>query len=180
MTSVVSSFFDALGERIRSPILGSVALVFVSCNWKSLFYLFFAEQAVSVRLRFFELNTDWVSLFWLPLGIGIILAFIAPLLTLLGAFAARWANRELAILQEEQASLKRIRGYEFEAKELNAATDKKVAEVNQQRKIQEAEENLKIEAQERLEKAGEIVTKREADEQLKAESATLLTQGTII
>ncbi|MEJ2001823.1 MAG: hypothetical protein P8X77_10585 [Maritimibacter sp.] len=128
MTSYLKEIMDAMGSRLRSPFFGSIAVVFVISNWKPLFYLVFSSEPVSVRLRFFDLNTDEISLYLLPFGLGMLIAVIAPWLKYAGAIIAAQPTRRLRALHDEEA------------------IERKIADLGRQARLEEAqaaEENAK-------------------------------------
>ncbi|MEJ2022465.1 MAG: hypothetical protein P8X43_10645, partial [Maritimibacter sp.] len=88
MVDLFREFLSAVHARIRSPFWGSIAIVFVLVNWKVLFYLIVADQSVSTRLRFFELNSDPTLLYWIPLFVGLGFAIAAPWIRWIGAVVA--------------------------------------------------------------------------------------------
>jgi len=168
MSDIFKSVFDAWDERIRSPILGSIAFVYFAFYWKPLFVLFFSTDPASERMAEFNQGLEpwcWVAAvpfveqwIWpaMPLLLGLLLAFISPWIKFGGAWIAKWANECLARLQEGEASEKRKRLYEKEAEELEKKTDRDVAIVESQGRIREAEENRKIRDSERLQQAEEL------------------------
>lgn len=159
MSDFLKSVFDAWSDRIRSPIIGSVFLVYVACNWKALFYLFFADVPVAVRLAYFELETTSLSLWIIPLIGGMVLSVAIPWVKFVGAWVAQWAELKLSILQETQASGKRTRAFQSEVGELKAKTSFEIAKIQEQGRIRAAEENSKIEAEKLLKKAGGVSSK---------------------
>lgn len=140
---------EALKDQLRSPFYRSIAFVYVAINWKAWFYLFFADMPVSVRLRFFELNTDIQSLFWWPITGGLILAVASPWLVLLGAAFAEVPSRLLAERQEKAVSARKSRSYKYEVLELKEKTKRDVAVLKSQQETRQAE----LDNQEVLEKA---------------------------
>lgn len=147
---------EALKDQLRSPFYRSIAFVYVAINWKAWFYLFFADMPVSVRLRFFELNTDIQSLFWWPITGGLILAVASPWLVLLGAAFAEVPSRLLAELQEKTASEQRKRHNRRAEGEIESISALKVAEVQANAKVAAAEEQAKIDTALRREQLDEI------------------------
>lgn len=143
MSDFLKSVFDAWDERIRSPILGSFVIAYVVFNWQAFFILFLSEGPAWQRLDRFNDMTDWFSLFWCPLGLGLLLAIISPFLKFFGAWAARYPNKWLHSLQADEASGKRLRTYELEQLEIDARASRDRARENaiveQGRRLKEAE-----------------------------------------
>lgn len=161
MSDFLKSVFDAWDERIRSPILGSIALVYLAFYWKPLFVLFFSTDPASERMAEFNQGLEpwsWVAAIpfvetWVwpvvPLLLGLVLAFISPWIKFGGAWVAKRANERLAKLQEDEASAKTIRSFDNAVAELEAKKKLDVAEAARKQEI------LKIElaTQEQLENA---------------------------
>ncbi len=136
MFEFLKDSFEALGQRIRSPFLGSIALVFVALNWKALIYLAFSNKTLEERFVFFDCNTTAASLYIKPIFFGIILAILAPWLKLLGAFLAKLPKELLDKLQHDQAQVRRI--YEIEQSEKEERAEEKLQAIREQRKIDAA------------------------------------------
>lgn len=167
MSDFLKSVFDAWDERIRSPILGSLLFSYVAFNWQPLFYLFFADQPVAVRLRFVELNTDFKSLIVCPLAVGLVIALAAPWINVVGAWFAKFPNLRLSNLQAREASERRVNELNLQADVLiaearrDAAQQEAIAEVEAAKeeaiaRVNAAREEAKLEAAERLKRADEI------------------------
>lgn len=82
-------FFEALENRVKSPVFGSILVSFIAINWKELFFLFFANIPVVERLNYFDDGTDVISLLVLPFIIGTVIAIIAPWVKFGGTYVAR-------------------------------------------------------------------------------------------
>jgi hypothetical protein len=106
---------SAANSRVRSPVLGSIAVVFTALNWKELFYVFFAETSVQVRLSYFDVNTDNWSLIYWPLIVGGILSFLYPWITLASSQLAKFPVRALKTMQGEEDIIRQIKSLENEA-----------------------------------------------------------------
>ncbi|AVW93213.1 hypothetical protein [Celeribacter baekdonensis] len=152
----LKSIFDAWDERIRSPILGSILFIYLACNWRALFFLFFADDTAAERLAYFDSHTSLWSTLIFPLVGGLVLAWLAPWVKFGGAWVAKKANLALAKLQEGEASDKRKRQYEKEAQELEAKTGRDVAIVESQGRIRAAEERLQIQDEQVLQEAAQV------------------------
>ena len=86
---IFKEIFTAMNSRIRSPIFGSIALVFCSINWKSVFFVVFSGELAENRFSFFDANTSFWTLFVIPIGLGLTLAWAAPWISFFGAKLAR-------------------------------------------------------------------------------------------
>lgn len=121
-------------QRIRSPILGSIALTFFCINWRPLWYLVFADQPVAVKFAFFDLNTTSSSLYIYPLVGGLALALLSPWLKWIGAWFAANPIRRLRFLQAVEAQEHKIKRLGLAAKEeeakslLETASSKRIIE----------------------------------------------------
>jgi hypothetical protein len=103
---------SAANSRVRSPVLGSIVLVFLALNWKEFFYVFFAETSVQVRLSYLEVNTDLWSLFYLPLLVGTTLAVLYPWINLSSSQLAKLPLRALKRMQGDEDHLRQIHSLE--------------------------------------------------------------------
>jgi len=99
---------EAWLARIRSPILGSIGLAFVAFNWRPLWYLVFAEQPVSIKFRFFEMNTSTVSLYVAPILFGLFFAVLTPWIKLVGAQVAISPVKALRKMEFDQSHDQKI------------------------------------------------------------------------
>jgi len=164
MTEYFKQIVDAWGDRLRSPVLGSILIFFVATNWQSLFYLFFADKPVRARLIYFDANTDGWSLYAIPVIGGIILAIAVPWISLAGAFLAKFPGAILHRVQSSEAQKRRVLDYELKTKEEEARGA-----------FDEARERRKIDAAKRLNEAedmsaelkSEIEAERDADVELR-------------
>lgn len=136
---------EAFSQRIRSPIVGSIAIVFVLANWKPIWYLLFAERPVRQKFRYFDASTDTISLYCIPIGVGVVYAFGLPWVKWAGAWIAQKPHAMLYDLQDGQASARRIKGYE-------RATIEEKAKAN----LDAARETALLEAAKRRQQASEL------------------------
>lgn len=143
MIDFVKDSTEAWLQRIRSPILGSVALTFMAFNWKPLWYLIFSDQPVAINLLFFKLNTSIYSLYLFPILTGLVLAFATPWLKWLGAIFAANPTRRLRFLQAGEAQEQRIRRFELAAKEEAAIKELEIARSERTIEAAKAEEAAK-------------------------------------
>jgi hypothetical protein len=162
MTEYLKQIAEAWGDRIRSPILGSILIFFTLTNWQALFYLFFSDKPVRARLYYFDANTDnWSLYFWPVLG-GVLLAVLVPWVSFGGAFLAKLPRAYLHEVQSSEALKRRI----VEHRRKSEEEDAKAAE-------EEARERRKIDAAKRLNEAEEvsIELKSEIEEERKSSLA---------
>ena len=145
MSDWFKEILSAADSRIRSPIIGSVILFFAVFNWRPIFYLLFSEQSVAIRLRFFEMNTNWYNLYLWPGIVGILAAVIAPWIKLIGAFLVANPVRRLRNMQQDEDLKRRIYLMNQSTEEEDATS-----------KLEEAKERRKIEAAKRLEEVSKI------------------------
>jgi hypothetical protein len=145
MTEYFKQIVDAWGDRLRSPVLGSILIFFVATNWQSLFYLFFADKPVRARLLYFDANTDGWSLYGIPVIGGVFLAIAVPWISLAGAFLAKFPRAILHSVQSSEAQKRRVLDYELKAKEEEARGA-----------FDEARERRKIDAAKRLDEAEDM------------------------
>lgn len=167
MRDLFEQWVEAWSERIRSPVMGSLAIAFIVSNWKPLFFLLFAEAPVWLRIQYFEHHTDANSLVWYPLVAGAIAAFLIPWITLGGAWVARLPKFLLHRLQQDEGTRREIEGFRISAERESAK-----AEFEDQRARRKAQrENEIIAAGRRLKEAEEV--SEETKETLKTEREIL-------
>lgn len=135
MTDFFKDVFEAAQQRIRSPFIGSVILVFIVTNWRVLFYLFFADVSVEARIEHYDTNMHLWRNILSPIILGVCLAIVMPDIKTLGAKIARRPSRELHDLQKSEASLRRIAALSLKAEEEDALD--KANEARDRRKINE-------------------------------------------
>ncbi|MEH6523164.1 hypothetical protein [Sulfitobacter sp.] len=164
MTEHLKQIAEAWGDRIRSPILGSILIFFTLTNWQTLYYLFFADKPVRSRLLYFDANTDNLSLYFWPIVGGVSLAVLVPWISFGGAFLAKLPRSYLHDVQSSEALKRRI----VEHRRKSEEEDAKAAE-------EEARERRKIDAAKRLNEAEEVSTelKSEIEEERKSSSASV-------
>ena len=69
MLDIFKDSAEAWLQRVRSPILGSAALLFFAINWKPIWYLVFADKPVLEKLDYFDTNTsEHPHFFWEDTG----------------------------------------------------------------------------------------------------------------
>lgn len=86
---IIKEIIAALNSRIRSPIVGSIILVFVAANWKPIYYMTFSGELVENRFHYFDNHTSGWTLFAIPIGLGFLFAYVSPWITLIGAKLAK-------------------------------------------------------------------------------------------
>lgn len=78
---MIKEIIESMGTRIRSPLFGYYFFLFLTINWKPIFYVLMSDTKVTERISYFENATSIYSLLIVP----IILAAI-------GAVAYPWIN----------------------------------------------------------------------------------------
>ncbi len=152
MTEYLKQIAEAWGDRIRSPILGSILIFFTLTNWQALYYLFFAGKPVRARLLYFDANTDNLSLYGIPLFAGLVSAIAVPWVKFIGAWISSGPSRRLRHLEHDE-------GQAFRIYKLNADATESEAKA----RLEEANERRKIDAAQRLKEAGELGSELEED-----------------
>lgn len=145
MTEYFKQIFDAWGDRIRSPFVGSILVAFGLVNWKPLFVLFFADLPILDRISYFEASTSTFTLYVLPAVIGIVAALVVPWTIVFGAFLGKFPKARLHGIHHVETVNKRIFEYGQKADEEEAIA-----------KLEAAREQRKIGAARRLNEAVEI------------------------
>ena len=108
----IKEFFEALGSRVKSPILGSVLISFIVINWKVLFFVLFAKVKAVDKFEYFDANTGLTSLFVIPLVSGLALAIASPWIKLGGMHLAKTPREKMKALQHEIDNANLIRKQE--------------------------------------------------------------------
>ena len=152
MVEYFKELVAAANSRVRSPVLGSIALVFFALNWKEIFYVLVADTSVQIRLSYFEVNTDQNSLVVYPILGGISFALCLPWVNFLGSFFARIPVRLLKSMQGDEQQLLRL-------SELKNAAELEHAKA----RLEQEKEQRVLDAAERLKKANEISPDTAAD-----------------
>jgi len=78
---------EAFSARIKSPIIGSIALAFVAINWQPVFFLFFSGEHAKDKFAYFTENTTGFLPYLLPVIVVLAFALLVPWINLLGAKA---------------------------------------------------------------------------------------------
>lgn len=178
MRDLFEQWVEAWSERIRSPVLGSLAIAFVVSNWKPLFFLLFAEAPVWLRIRYFEHHTDANSLIWYPLIVGVVAAFLIPWVTLGGAWVARFPKFLLHRLQQNEGTRREIEQLRIEAEREAARTkseeERAKREAAEARRAADREAEI-IAAGKRLKEAETVgeETKEELEADRRAQQASI-------
>jgi len=159
MTDLFKDVLKAWEDRVRSPFLGSIGIVFIVCNWKPIFYLLFADKPVRAKFLFVDANTTSATLLWKPIIIGVLLALATPWFKLFGARLAKLPTSLLNDLQGDIASKRRVNEFRKSADEENAKAE-----------LEAAKEQRKIAAARRLEDA-KTIGDDDVVEELKSERA---------
>lgn len=83
----IREIFDALSQRIRSPVIGYVILMVCLLNWKVFFFLFFSGEPAAEKFAYFDTHTDGWSLFGIPAIVGVAAAVLTPWINVIGQWA---------------------------------------------------------------------------------------------
>lgn len=140
---------DAWLARVKSPVLGFIVLAFILVNWKPLWFLVFTDENGYTKIAYFEQHTTPLSLYWLPLIIGLIGAILTPWVDLFGVWIARFPvliRRKIQGAHETDVLIT----------DMDNTTRLEVAKVESQAKSQAAIENAALAKAERNKKATEI------------------------
>ncbi len=140
MTDFFAQSLQAFQERMRTPWIGSILIAFLLWNWQPLLFLVASDTALLTRFNYFEIHTDWRSLFAYPIATGFVFAALKPWISLgmdwLGAWAIHRSKLHADRLAEDR-SFKRL--------DLQAASLKKKAEIENEIVDHAIERKTKIE-----------------------------------
>lgn len=78
---------EAFSARIKSPIVGSIALAFIAINWRPVFFVFFSGEPANDKFLYFTENTTGLSLYLYPVIAGLAFALLVPWINFWGAKA---------------------------------------------------------------------------------------------
>ena len=109
MTDFFAQSLQAFQERMRTPWIGSILIAFLLWNWQPLLFLFASDTALPARFTYFEIHTDWRSLFAGPvIATGFLFAAAKPWISLvmdwLGAKAIHRSRLRADRLAEDRSS----------------------------------------------------------------------------
>ena len=125
---------------MRTPWIGNILIAFLLWNWQPLLFLVASDTALLTRFNYFEIHTDWRSLFAYPIATGFVFAALKPWISLgmdwLGAWAIHRSKLHADRLAEDR-SFKRL--------DLQAASLKKKAEIENEIVDHAIERKTKIE-----------------------------------
>ena len=140
MTDFFAQSLQAFQERMRTPWIGSILIAFLLWNWQPLLFLVASDTALLTRFNYFEIHTDWRSLFAYPIATGFVFAALKLWISLgmdwLGAWAIHRSKLHADRLAEDR-SFKRL--------DLQAASLKKKAEIENEIVDHAIERKTKIE-----------------------------------
>lgn len=162
MSDFLKSVFDAWDQRIRSPILGSAILAHFAINWKPYLILIWADGPIRSRIAEFEGVTSLLTLYLLPVGLGVGLGIAMPWVSWFGAVFANKPTKKLREIRAQQA-------FELRISEINRSME----EEKKQKELYEASketESAKAEAE-------KVVDLRRIARAERAESAENLVDG---
>lgn len=117
-------------ERVRSNAFVSVSIAFTAINWREIFFVVFADVSAYVKINYFDANTDWVSLFILPILVGVALALVVPFLN---DNMHKWVSKPQSNIKSRDEILAVQRAAELEeerARLARASADRAQAEVD--------------------------------------------------
>lgn len=135
-------------QRVRSPLIGSVALSFLAINWQPIFFVIFADVPVLERFSYFDCETSIVTLVLLPVLVGLLIGLATPFVNYFGSRIAKNPVEKLRLLQAESADSVLKRKAELGAeREIAFAEFKQAALKNAQ--ATQAIENADLDAQTR-------------------------------
>lgn len=157
---------DAWSQRIKSPIIGSVAFSFILINWKPLWYLFLADRPVRQKFLFFDANTDNYSLFIYPILLGTAISILIPWISFGGAYLAQKPFNLLRQLQHDSSHQQKVYELQKEAERVQANAD-----------LEAAKEQAKIDAARRLEEAKSVGGEALEEDIKESRNATANTQS---
>lgn len=157
MLDIFKEGADAWFQRIKSPIIGSVALSFIVLNWQPIFFVLFSDDTVLDRFAYYDANTSLSSLLIWPIVAGLLLGLATPFLNYFGSYAAKWPTENWRLLQAESANAVLTRKAEMAAEREVASAEFKEAALREARASQaikdaELDDSTREELEEKLAK----------------------------
>ena len=152
------SVFDFFPERFKNGLYGYILTSFVVFNWENIILILKSKNDIEMTLIYISLqqNFSW-NFFWLPLILGVIAAFIMPVistfysLSIAGFTEARkdsegfgtiaWRNIKSSLELKNKLKRKSIEQLKLEVKELN---DKRTTLLDHNGLLVEQKENLEL------------------------------------
>lgn len=188
---LIKEFIAASKIRIKSPLLSSVVLVWILCNWHRLMLLFWGESPISNRVANFRENWDIFTSYLIPWSVAFLYVLLVPLIHRLiyemtaaneEKHHAAWAKLERT--KEEQKSavekerLKNDPSKEFlrkiveiELLEKEKQAEKIIIELEQAELLKSREELERLAAADKLETQAAEKAKAEAELQIAQDKA---------
>lgn len=74
----LKEIYDSMTSRLKSHVFGSIVISFILWNWKVIYVLCFSEMPIFLRFTYFNMNTSNASLYYWPIGLGLIFGLGAP------------------------------------------------------------------------------------------------------
>lgn len=99
----LKDIYDAYNQRIKSPIIGSVFLAFIACNWQPIFFVIFADVSVEDRFQYWERVTSDSTLIFIPVALGTAFAISVPFISFISAAIVVGPTNELRKLVERSS-----------------------------------------------------------------------------
>ena len=103
---------------MRTPWIGSILIAFLLWNWQPLLFLFASDTALPARFAYFEIHTDWRSLFFGPLIAGFVFAALKPWISLGMDWLGAWAIHRSRLRADRLAEDRRSKRLDLQAKSL--------------------------------------------------------------
>lgn len=142
----LKEIYDSMTSRLKSHVFGSIAVSFILWNWKVIYVLCFSEMPIFLRFTYFNMNTSNASLYYWPIGLGLIFGLGAPWVNA----AAHWiVSRPLSYIKSRDELSALMREGRLEDKKLEveqkktAVQDEKLKAVDLVKKQQSAENSLR-------------------------------------
>ena len=152
----IKEIMDALSNRVRSPILGSIVIAFAVWNWREVLTLLFGEGVFEDRLGVLHTGLIWYD-YAAPVVLGLVYFWLAPRIDVYATKAVIKPNEERRAIVDGMAA-KRLHNRNALKVELNEAA--KLEAEAQIAKLREAEEVAALEREEARRKEQERADKK--------------------
>lgn len=95
-----NELFDALKERLNSPVVGSFIIIFILFNWESVGLFIFSDVTVKAVDKVLN-EADWKTLYYYPPLVTLLYVLVYPWLT----FVSNWYKGFVELRNQRYASV---------------------------------------------------------------------------
>lgn len=137
----IKELIEALGNKIKAPIISSIIFSSIAFNWKVVFYIVFAKATPIEKFAYFDMHMSIIKLLIIPAIIGSAFVLISPFLNHFAILLTKNIKTKTKIVQANSKS---------ELLEHNARLERarnSISEIKQEMLFKDAKLDEKIEAE---------------------------------